>query len=101
MGHDKLNILVFKTGSINLLSIIFIVILLLITGIDGLALALVVGVVVTRVIMSGVIVLLGGSKLLSSRGLCLGVKVLNLCLAKNAVTSLAAISQKERSSTYI
>jgi archaellum biogenesis protein FlaJ (TadC family) len=42
LGHDQFNILVLETSSIDLLSIIFVIILLVITSIDGLALAVVV-----------------------------------------------------------
>jgi archaellum biogenesis protein FlaJ (TadC family) len=42
LGHDQLNILVLKTSSIDLLPIILVIILLVITCIDGLALAMVV-----------------------------------------------------------
>jgi hypothetical protein len=86
LGHDQLNILVLKTRSINLLSIIFVLILLVITGINSLALSVsvVVIVIMARVIVSGVVVSLSSSELLGSRSLSLGVKVLNLGLTEDA-----------------
>jgi hypothetical protein len=41
LGHDQLNILVLETSSINLLSIILVLVLLVIASINGLALAVV------------------------------------------------------------
>lgn len=84
MGHDQLDILVLQTSSINLLSLIL-VFILLVTGVDGLALAVVVGVVVASVVMSSVVVGLLGSQLLSGRGLGLGVEILDLGLTEDAV----------------
>jgi hypothetical protein len=46
LGHDQLDILVLKTRGINFLSIILVIILLVITGVNGLALAIVMGVIV-------------------------------------------------------
>jgi hypothetical protein len=84
LGHDQLDILVLQTSSINLLSLIL-VFILLVTGVDGLALAVVVGVVVASVVMSSVVVGLLGSQLLSGRGLGLGVEILDLGLTEDAV----------------
>lgn len=82
--HNKLNILVLETFSIDFLSIVLIIILLVVTSLDCLTLAVRVGgVVVTSVIVSGVIMLILGSELLSSRSLSLRVKVLNLGLTKD------------------
>jgi hypothetical protein len=49
LSHDQLDILVLKTSSIDFFSIVLVIVLLVITSIDGLALA----VVVTRVIVAG------------------------------------------------
>jgi hypothetical protein len=87
LGHDKFDILVFETISIDLLCIIFIIILLVITSLNGLTLAMVV-MIVSRVIMSCVVMRFLGSQLLSSRSLCLGVKILNLSLSENTVSYL-------------
>jgi hypothetical protein len=51
LSHDQLDILVLKTSSIDFFSIVLVIVLLVITSIDGLALA----VVVTRVIVAGVV----------------------------------------------
>lgn len=83
MGHDQLDILVLKTRCIDFLSVILVFVLLVITGLDGLALAVVVGMVVARVVVSGVVVGLCSSKLLSGRSLGLRVQVLDLGLTKN------------------
>jgi hypothetical protein len=56
LGHDKLNILIFETGSIDFLSIIFIVIFFVLASFNGLALSIVIGVVMARVVMTGVVV---------------------------------------------
>lgn len=83
MCHDELDVLGLKAGLINLLTIILLILLLILLG--GLALAedLLLIVVVAGVVTSG----LGGSELLSSRGLGLGVQVLNLGLTEDASRS--------------
>jgi hypothetical protein len=83
LGHDQLDILVLKTRSIDLLSIILVIVLLVITLVDSLALSVVVRVVVARVVVSGVVVLLLGGELLSSGSLGLGVEILNLGLTED------------------
>jgi archaellum biogenesis protein FlaJ (TadC family) len=42
LGHNQLNVLVFETSSINLLSIILVIILLVVARINSLALSVVV-----------------------------------------------------------
>lgn len=85
LSHDELNVLGLEAGVVNLLAIILFL-LLLGLGLRGLALAVVVVVVV---IVTGVGVTvaggLGGSQLLGSGGLSLGVQVLNLGLTEDAV----------------
>ncbi len=84
MGHNQLNVLILKTGGINLFPIIFfILVLLIITSVNGLA--LVVGVVVTGVIVASVIVSLLRSQLLSGGCLSLGVQILDLSLTEDAM----------------
>lgn len=83
LGHDQFNILIFQTRSIDLLPIIFVIILLVITSVDSLALAVVVIVVMARVVVSGVVVSVGSSKLLGSAGLSLRIEILNLGLTKD------------------
>lgn len=85
LGHDELNVLVLKTGGIDLLLILLLVLLVLST-LDGLALSVVVRVIVSGVVVASVVVL-GSSELLSSRSLGLGVKVLNLGLTEDAENS--------------
>jgi hypothetical protein len=84
LGHDQLDILVFKTFSI-LWFVILVVILLVISSINRLALAVVVGVIVAGVVVSRVVVCLGSSQLLSSGSLGLGVEILNLGLTKDTI----------------
>ena len=81
LSHDKLNVLVLETGGIDLLVILLLLLLLLL---DSLTLSMVVGVVVAGVV---VVVVLGGSGLLGSVELSLGVKVLNLGLTEDAGNS--------------
>lgn len=83
LGHDKLNILVLKSLGVNLL-IIFLLLLLLVSGLNGLALAVVVSVVVAGVVMASVVVGVSSCELLGGGCLCLGVEVLNLGLAEDA-----------------
>jgi len=83
LGHDQLDILVLKTRSIDFLSVVLIVVLLVIASVNSLALA-VVAVIVTRVVMSSVVVRFSSSKLLGSGSLSLGVQILDLGLAENA-----------------
>jgi hypothetical protein len=85
LGHDQLDILVFQSGSVNLLTIVFILILLAIATINSFALAVVVGVVVASVIVSGVVMGLLRGQLLSGRDLGLGVEILDLGFAEDAV----------------
>lgn len=85
LGHDQLDILVFQSGSVNLLTIVFILILLAIATINSFTLAVVVGVVVASVIMSGVVMGLLRGQLLSGRDLGLGVEILDLGFAEDAV----------------
>lgn len=84
MGHDQLNILVLKSSGINLL-IIFLLVLLVVGSLDALTLSMIMSlvvVVVTRVVVSGVVVGLSSGDLLGGRSLCLGVEILNLGLTK-------------------
>jgi hypothetical protein len=53
--------------------------------IDSLALSVVVGVIVARVVVSGVVVLLLSSELLGSGSLSLGVEILDLGLTEDAI----------------
>lgn len=86
LGHDKLNVLVLKSGGIDLLLILLLVLLVLST-LGGLSLSVVlVGVVVSGVVVASVVVL-GSSELLSSGSLSLGVKVLNLGLTEDAANN--------------
>ena len=88
MCHDELNILGLKARLVNLLTIILLLFLLIL--LRGLALAedLLLGVVVTGVVTGS----LGGSELLGSGGLGLGVQVLNLGLTEDAAKSLVKVS---------
>lgn len=84
LGHDKLNIFVLKSLGVNLL-IIFLLLLLLVGGLNSLALAVVVtSVVVSGVVVASVVVGISSCELLGGRCLCLGVEVLNLGLAEDA-----------------
>jgi hypothetical protein len=75
--HDELNILALKTLLVNLLSIIIVILVLLgVAAVDGLALA---------VVVAGVGVCLSLDDLLGGGGLSLGVEVLDLGLAEDAV----------------
>lgn len=80
LGHDQLDVLGLQAGVVDLLAVVLFL-LLLGLGLGSLALVVGVGVVVTGVltVASG----LGGSQLLGSGGLGLGVQVLNLGLTKN------------------
>lgn len=82
LSHDKLNVLILKTGGIDLLLILLLDLLVLST-LDGLALAVIMGVIVTGVVVASVVVL-GSSELLGGGSLSLGVKVLNLGLTEDA-----------------
>jgi hypothetical protein len=87
LSHDQLDILVLKTLGVNLFSVIFIIILLGITLIDGFALSVIVaGVVVARVVVASMVVSL--CELLSCICLGLGVEVLNLGLSEDTVYKL-------------
>ncbi len=79
LGHDKFDVLVLKTGGINLL-----IILLLLGLLSGLALLLLVGVGVAGVVVTSVVVL-SSSELGSGGSLSLGVEVLNLGLTEYAI----------------
>lgn len=89
MGHDQFDILVLESGSIDLLSIVLIIVLLVLAGIDSLALSVVVGVIMARVVVSSVVVGFSGGELLGSRCLSLGVQVLNLGLTEDAVKNIS------------
>ena len=82
LGHDELDVLGLKTGVIDLLTVILLLLLGLGT-LDGLALGALGalgGVVVTGVVVGRLV-----GELLSSLGLGLGVEVLNLGLTEDAV----------------
>lgn len=85
LSHNQLNVLGLQTAIVNLLPIIlFLLLLLLLGALDGLALAM----VVTGVVVAGMFVVasgVGGSKLLSSGGLSLGVQVLNFGLTEDTI----------------
>ena len=83
LGHDKLDVLILKTGGIDLLLILLLDLLVLSTLSS---LAVIVGVIVTGVVVASVVVL-GSSELLGRRSLSLGVKVLNLGLTEDATDS--------------
>lgn len=76
--HNQINILSLEAGLVNLLAIILLVVLLGI-GLGSLALENLVLVVVASVVTGS----LGGSQLLSGRGLGLGVQVLDLGLTED------------------
>lgn len=78
LGHDELDVLGLKTGVVDLLTVILLLLLLGLTSLDGLAL---VTVVVTGVVTGSL--LLGES--LGGGSLGLGVEVLNLGLTEDAV----------------
>ena len=79
LGHDELDVLGLKTGVIDLLTVILLLLLGLGT-LDGLGLGALGGVVVTGVVVGRLV-----GELLSSLGLGLGVEVLNLGLTEDAV----------------
>jgi hypothetical protein len=89
LGHNQLNVLIFKTFSIDFLSIIFVVLLLSISAVDGLALAMIVGVIVASVVVTGVVVRVSSCQLLSGRGLSLRVEVLNLGFTENTFVAVS------------
>jgi hypothetical protein len=90
LSHDQLDILILKTSSIDFFSIVLVIVLLVITSIDSLALAVVVTrVIVAGVVMSRVIVGLSSSQLLSSGSLSLRVEILNLGLTEDTSRRLA------------
>jgi hypothetical protein len=78
LGHDQFDILVLQTSSIDLLSLVLILVFLGIASLNSLALSVVVVVVVASVIVSGVVMGLLGGQLLSSVELSLGVEILDL-----------------------
>ena len=100
LGHNQLDILVLKTGSINLLLILLFLLLLGLSTLNSLTLTLV-RVVVARVVVTSVVVRLSSGKLLSSGSLSLGVKVLNLSLTEDAVGLVSTISVIEAGLTYM
>jgi nitrogen fixation/metabolism regulation signal transduction histidine kinase len=85
LGHDQLDVLILKTRSIDLLSIVLIIVLLVITLIDCLSFSIVMGVIVARVVVSGVVMLLLSSELLGSGSLSLGVEILDLGLTEDTL----------------
>jgi hypothetical protein len=89
LGHDQLDIFVLQTSRIDLFGIILVLILLAIPSLNSLALAMVVVVVmvvvVASVIMSGMVMSLLRGQFLSGRDLGLGVEILNLGFAEDAV----------------
>jgi hypothetical protein len=91
LRHDQFDILILKTLGIDLFSIVFVIVFLVITSVDGLTLTMVVVVVMAGVIVSSVVVGLG-SDLLGSGSLSLRVKVLNLGLTENAVRNVRLCS---------
>jgi hypothetical protein len=78
LGHDELDVLGLKTGVIDLLAVILL--LLGLGALDGLALGTLGGVVVAGVVVGRLV-----GELLGSLGLSLGVEVLNLGLTEDAV----------------
>jgi hypothetical protein len=104
LGHNQLDIFVLQARSINLLSVILIIILLVITLINSFAFpVVVVGMIVTRVVVSGVVVLLLSGELLGSGSLRLGVEILDLGLTKDTVQKMSVNSSpgKVEGSAYI
>jgi hypothetical protein len=79
LGHDELDVLGLKTGVIDLLTVILLLLLGLGT-LDSLALGTLGGVVVAGVVVGRLV-----GELLSSLSLSLGVEVLNLGLTEDAV----------------
>ena len=91
LGHDQLDVLALHARLVDLLVIVLVLFFLLsVTGVDGLALAVVMaGVVVACVTAAARLCALGGGELRRGVGLCLGVEVLDLCLAEDAAKTLA------------
>lgn len=83
MGHDQFDVLVLQTSSIDLLSLILILLLLAVISLNSLALSVVMGVIMARVVMSGMVMRLLGGELLSSVELSLGVEILDLGLSED------------------
>lgn len=85
--HDELNVPAFQAVLVNhfivVVVVVIVVILLGVTSVDGLALA--VAVAGVAVVVAGVCVCLGLDDLLGGGSLGLGVEVLDLGLAKDAV----------------
>lgn len=82
LRHDQFNVLGLHTGVINFLTIILVLlfVFLSIAGINGLALAMIV-----RVVVASVGVGISSSELRSCVGLSLRIEVFNLGLAKDTV----------------
>lgn len=91
LGHDKLDVLGLKTGVVDLLTIVLLLLLGLSTS-DGLALVALGGVVVASVLVGGL-----GGELLGSLGLGLGVEVLDLSLTEDAVPCVSIDSPSNQS----
>ena len=83
LSHDELDVLGLKAGVVDLLAIVLLLLLLLST-LDGLALVTLGRVVVTGVVVGGL-----AGELLGSLGLGLGVEVLNLGLTEDAVLQVS------------
>ena len=85
LGHDELDVLGLKTGVIDLLTVILLLLLGLGT-LDSLALDTLGGVVVAGVVVGRLV-----GELLSSLSLSLGVEVLNLGLTEDAVLLVSVV----------
>lgn len=85
LGHDQLDIFILQSRCVDLFSVVFFLFLLGITSINGFALAMVVGMVMSSVVVSGMIVCLLGRQLLSGGDLRLRVEILNLSFSEDAV----------------
>lgn len=88
--HNELDVLGLKTGVVDLFAIILFFLLLLL---NSLALAVVVVVVMAGVVVSSV---LSVGELLGCGSLSLGVQVLNLSLAEDAVVVLLRAQWRHR-----
>ena len=95
MLHDEVDVLWLKSRIVHLLLIILFLLILILVLVVLLALDSLV-VVIMVVIVAGVVVglSLGAGDLLSSRGLGLGVQVLDLSLTEDAIKTSAVVPDK-------
>ena len=95
MLHDEVDVLWLKSRIVHLLLIILFLLILILVLVVLLALDSLV-VVIMVVIVAGVVVglSLGAGDLLGSRGLGLGVQILDLSLTEDAVKTSAAVADE-------